>query len=312
MGWDAWLLLERFTKAARTTITEARGESRELRHRYVGVEHLLLGLLREGESVAAQVLRSRGVTLERFRARLLEVVGAGEHDLPEEVHAPFTPRAKKVLELAFRGALAFGADSVGPEHLLLGIADENVSVAMRIMREEWGLNSEVIRSAVVDSMPARPPGRIPSRGGGAAAGGVRKERWIGVRSVNYDEALEAVLGWEGRTVVVLSSFDMPGIGFEDREFRGSLREGLVPRESSARVLTARARVNGELQPTSEDGRHFSVWSVDASAAAQGRPLLQFALFRDTFTESAWLEANDPESRLMIRHGSFRWVIGPQR
>lgn len=261
----------------------------------------MLGLLREGESVAAQILRSRGVTLERFRVRLLEIVGGGADDVPPKLHSPFTPRARKVLELAFREALALDTNSVGAEHLLLGIARENASVTMRILHEEWGLHSEVIRSAVVESN-----GRFP------AARGARKERSIGKLSLDYDKALEIIVGWNGRNVVVRCSFDMPSIGFEKREFTGRLREGRVPPAPGARVLTARAHMHGELQPASEDGRHFSVWGTDPCAEAQERAILQFALFRETFSESAWLEPNRSENGLMIRHGSFRWVIRPQR
>jgi ATP-dependent Clp protease ATP-binding subunit ClpA len=84
------------SRAARTVITEAQAESRELRHNYLGVEHILLGLLREPDSAAAQTLRSLGVSMERVRERLLEIVGEGEDALPAQVQLPFTPRAKSV------------------------------------------------------------------------------------------------------------------------------------------------------------------------------------------------------------------------
>jgi hypothetical protein len=161
-------------------VTEAEVEARELRHNHVGVEHFLLGLLRQRDSAAAQVLRSRGVSLDGLRVRVLEIVGVGEDDLPPDVPVPFTPRAKKVLELALREALALGTNSVGPEHLLLGIARENESVAMRILAE-CGLPAEVIRGAMVESMPAPQPALIPSDRDVPVPGIVPRQRSMGVR-----------------------------------------------------------------------------------------------------------------------------------
>jgi hypothetical protein len=137
--------------------------------------------LRERDSIAAQVLHSRGITLEDFRARLLKIMPAGAHDVPAALQVPFSPHAKKVLELWLREALARGANSVAPEHLLLGIACENESVAMRILREEGGLPAEVIRGAVVESIPAPHPGLIPSDRGAPVPGIVRMERSMGVQ-----------------------------------------------------------------------------------------------------------------------------------
>jgi ATP-dependent Clp protease ATP-binding subunit ClpC len=109
------------------------------------VEHLLLGLLREHDSAAAEALRSRGVSLDRVRERVLELVGPGDGDMPPGTHAPFTPRAKKVLELSLREALSHGSMAVDTEHLVLGIARESESIAMRLLTEEWGLSEETLR-----------------------------------------------------------------------------------------------------------------------------------------------------------------------
>ncbi len=150
---DACGLFERFTPAARAAVAEAQTESRELRHNYVGVEHLLLGLLREHDNPAAEALRSRGVSLERVRERVLELVRPGDGDMPPGTHAPFTPRAKKVLELSLREALSHGSMAVGPEHLVVGIARESDSIAMRLLTEDWGLSAQTLRELFPASVP---------------------------------------------------------------------------------------------------------------------------------------------------------------
>ena len=175
--WDACGLFERFTPAARTAVAEAQTEARELRHNHVGVEHLLLGVLREHDSAAAEALRSRGVSLERVRERVLEIVGPGDGDMPPGTQVPFTPRAKKVLELSLREALLHRSMAVGPEHLVLGIARESESIAMRLLTEEWGLSAQTLRglfpAPVPDVGTVRPvPVVDPS---------VRVERSFGIR-----------------------------------------------------------------------------------------------------------------------------------
>jgi hypothetical protein len=129
--------------------------------------------------------------------------------------------------------------------------------------------------------------------------------------VDYDEALDVIVGWVGSNHLVLCSFDMPGIGFEDRPFTGRLKEGLVPPEPGKPVVVGRTYINGELQTESDDGRHFSVWSTEPFTEAQARPLLQFFLARSTFSESGWEDTDSSRRGLMIRHERFRWVIFPQ-
>lgn len=159
-GWDAWCLLERFTPAARRAVSNAQEQARALGHNFIGVEHLLLGVLHEPGSGAAEILRARGVSEDAFRARLLEIFCGGEkHEPPPGVGLPFAPGAKKVLELALREALSLGTNAVGTEHLLLGIAREPECVAMRILREGWDLYPEAIRGAVIEMLPA---GLIPA------------------------------------------------------------------------------------------------------------------------------------------------------
>lgn len=134
-------------------------------------------MLHEPASGAAEILGARGVSEESFRARLLEIVPGGEqYEPPPGSRLPFAPRAKKVLELALREALALGRNAVGTEHLLLGIAREPDSVAMRILREGWDLYPEAIRGAVIESLPA---GLIPPDRDVPVPGFQRVERSIG-------------------------------------------------------------------------------------------------------------------------------------
>lgn len=124
------------------------------------------------------MLRSRGVNPEGFRTRLLKIVGEGEHAAPPGTRAPFSPRAKKVLELSLREALACGSNAVGPEHILLGIARESNSVAIRILQEGWGLSAKTL----LESLPASPPGVAQARRPGPVVDPtVPVERSIAVR-----------------------------------------------------------------------------------------------------------------------------------
>jgi ATP-dependent Clp protease ATP-binding subunit ClpC len=151
-------VFERFTERARQVVVLAQDEARALRHNYIGTEHLLLGLLREEEGIAARVLESLGVTIEDVRAEVARIVGQG--DVVETGQIPFTPRAKRVLELSLREALSLGHNWIGTEHLLLGVAREDEGVAMQILRES-DVDADRIRDEVI-RMLGRPP-----RAGGA-------------------------------------------------------------------------------------------------------------------------------------------------
>jgi len=124
-------MFERFTERARQVVVLAQDEARALKQNYIGTEHLLLGLLREEEGVAARVLESLRVTLEEARFVVGRVVGQGDEVTTGQI--PFTPRAKKVLELALREALSLGHNYIGTEHILLGLVRENEGVAARIL-----------------------------------------------------------------------------------------------------------------------------------------------------------------------------------
>jgi ATP-dependent Clp protease ATP-binding subunit ClpC len=124
-------VFERFDERARQVVVLAQDESRTLKHNYVGTEHLLLGLLREDEGVAARVLGSLDVTFEEVRAQIVRVVGHGDEVTSDQI--PFTRRATKVLELSMRQALSLGDEHIETEHILLAIVAESEGVAARIL-----------------------------------------------------------------------------------------------------------------------------------------------------------------------------------
>jgi ATP-dependent Clp protease ATP-binding subunit ClpA len=124
-------MFERFTERARRVVVLAQEEARMLNHNYIGTEHILLGLIREGEGVAARALESLGISLEAVRQQVEKIIGRGQQ-APSE-HIPFTPRAKKVLELSLREAKALGHNYIGTEHILLGLIREGSGVAARVL-----------------------------------------------------------------------------------------------------------------------------------------------------------------------------------
>jgi ATP-dependent Clp protease ATP-binding subunit ClpC len=156
-------MFERFTERARQVVVLAQEEARTLKHNYIGTEHILLGLLREEEGLAARVLESLDITVERVRAQVVRIVGSGEEVTSGQI--PFTPRAKKVLELALREALSLGHNYIGTEHILLGLVRENEGVAARILLD-FDADSEKIRNEVI-RMLSGPGGR---RQGSSASG----------------------------------------------------------------------------------------------------------------------------------------------
>ena len=147
-------MFQRFSKRATHVVRLAQEEARSLKHNYIGTEHILLGLLREEEGIAARTLAKLGVTIDEVREQLDQIVGRGDEVTTGQI--PFTPRAKKVLELALREALSLGHNHIGTEHLLLGLARENEGVAARILLD-LGADEERIRTAVVETLgPAMP------------------------------------------------------------------------------------------------------------------------------------------------------------
>jgi ATP-dependent Clp protease ATP-binding subunit ClpA len=142
-------MFERFTNHARHVVVLAQEEARQLHHNYIGTEHILLGLLGEPTGVAFRVLDGHGMTLEGVRQEVAGVVGTGKKEPGK--HIPFTPRAKKTLELSLREALALRHDFIGTEHILLGLLREGDGLAAQIMRNHADLLT--IRAAVLDLVP---------------------------------------------------------------------------------------------------------------------------------------------------------------
>jgi ATP-dependent Clp protease ATP-binding subunit ClpC len=151
-------VFERFTERARRVVVLAQEEARMLDHNYIGTEHILLGLIHEGESVAARALESLGISLEEVRGDVERVIGHGEQTAGG--HIPFTPRAKKVLELSLREALQLGHNYIGTEHILLGLAREGEGVAAQVLQQR-GADLNRVRQEVIGLLAGslgRPPG----------------------------------------------------------------------------------------------------------------------------------------------------------
>jgi ATP-dependent Clp protease ATP-binding subunit ClpC len=146
-------MFERFTDRARRVVVLAQEEARDLGHNYIGTEHILLGLLREREGVAARALESLGISLDVARQRVEEIIGTGG-GMPTG-HIPFTPRAKKVLELSLREALQLGHNYIGTEHILLGLVREGDGVGAQVL---VGLGADLItvRREVVSLVHGEP------------------------------------------------------------------------------------------------------------------------------------------------------------
>ena len=173
-------MFERFTDRARRVVVLAQEEARMLNHNYIGTEHILLGLIHEGEGVAAKALESMGISLESVRQQVEEIIGQGQQ--APSGHIPFTPRAKKVLELSLREALQLGHNYIGTEHILLGLIREGEGVAAQVL-VKLGADLNKVRQRSSSCSRAsrarsRPPGRAPVR-----RRAPRPRRWSSTSSV---------------------------------------------------------------------------------------------------------------------------------
>ena len=159
-------MFERFTDRARRVVVLAQEEARMLNHNYIGTEHILLGLIHEGEGVAAKALESLGISLEAVRAQVQEIIGEGQQ--APSGHIPFTPRAKKVLELSLREALQLGHNYIGTEHILLGLIREGEGVAAQVLGK-LGADLNRVRQQVIQLVSGY-QGKEPVAAGGPAEG----------------------------------------------------------------------------------------------------------------------------------------------
>src|SRR5271166_3694724 len=155
-------MFERFTDRARRVVVLAQEEARMLNHNYIGTEHILLGLIHEGEGVAAKSLESLGISREGVRSQVEEIIGQGQQ-APSSGHIPFTPRAKKVLELSLREALQLGHNYIGTEHILLGLIREGEGVAAQVLLK-LGADLNGVRQQV-NQLLRGSPGKEPAAAG---------------------------------------------------------------------------------------------------------------------------------------------------
>jgi ATP-dependent Clp protease ATP-binding subunit ClpA len=141
-------MFERFTEHARQVVVLSQGEARTIKHNYIGTEHILLGLLREDSGLAARVLESLDITIERVSAQVVHILGSGTEVTSGQI--PFTPRARKVLELSLREALSLGHNYIGTGHLLLGLVAEGGGVAIRVL-QDLGIDGQMLRGALLEA-----------------------------------------------------------------------------------------------------------------------------------------------------------------
>jgi len=213
-------VFERFTDRARRVVVLAQEEARLLNHNYIGTEHILLGLIHEGEGVAARGLESLGIDLDSVRAKVIEIIGQGSQ--APSGHIPFTPRAKKVLELSLREALQLGHNYIGTEHILLGLIREGEGVAAQVL-QKLGAELHKVRQTVIQllsgssgeeqSGPSGSPsgsssGRGSSSGEGAPGGSTVLDQFgRNLTQLARDRALDPVIGRQNeiqRVMQVLS------------------------------------------------------------------------------------------------------------
>jgi ATP-dependent Clp protease ATP-binding subunit ClpC len=139
-------MFERFTDRARRVVVEAQGEARTLNHSYIGTEHILLGLIHEGQGTGTKALESLGISLDTVRQQVQEIIGHGQH--APSGHIPFTPQAKKVLELALTESKALDHHYIGTEHVLLGLIRQADGVAAQVL-VKLGADRQRVRQQVI-------------------------------------------------------------------------------------------------------------------------------------------------------------------
>jgi ATP-dependent Clp protease ATP-binding subunit ClpA len=170
-------MFERFTDRARRVVVLSQEEARRLGHNYIGTEHILLGLVHEGDGVGARSLEALGVDLAKVRRKVEEIIGESGSDAQPSAHIPFTPRAKKVLELSLREALQLGHNYIGTEHVLLGLVREGEGVAAQVL-VALGADLSTVRSKVYQMLA----GGAPSAAALVATPYARRMQLAGVRA----------------------------------------------------------------------------------------------------------------------------------
>ncbi|MGZ7086834.1 MAG: Clp protease N-terminal domain-containing protein, partial [Ilumatobacteraceae bacterium] len=189
-------MFERFTDRARRVVVLAQEEARLLSHSYIGTEHILLGLIHEGEGVAAKALESLGISLEAVRNQVEEIIGQG--GTSPSGHIPFTPRAKKVLELSLREALQLGHNYIGTEHILLGLIREGEGVAAQVL-VKLGADLSRVRQQVIQLLSGYQGGAQGKGEPQAAAAGTQ-----GKEDTPSDKGNSQILDQFGRNLTQLA------------------------------------------------------------------------------------------------------------
>jgi ATP-dependent Clp protease ATP-binding subunit ClpC len=221
-------MFERFTDRARRVVVLAQEKARMLGHDYIGTEHLLLALIHEGQGVAAKALESLGISLEAVRHQVEEIIGQGQGT--ERGHIPFTPRAKKVLELSHRESHQLGHNYIGTEHLLLGLIREGEGVAAQVL-VQLGADLDRVRQQVIQLLHAY-RGAEPASSG--ATSGMRRGR--GPASDDLDEQIAEVRRDTEAAHPDLASLaeEVQRLSGEVERLRGLLRQhGIEPEDKTA-------------------------------------------------------------------------------
>src|SRR5207244_790162 len=234
-------MFERFTARARRAVVYAQQEARERNHHYVGTEHLLLGLMREPESVAARALQELKISQDTVREHVIQIVGRGQQ--PPSGHVPFTPRAKKVLELALREALQLSHNYIGTEHIVLALVREGEGVAAKIMADRIGDLSKV-RPVVLAllSGPAGDPG--PKRSTVAAEEAAARKMELRVQ----DEELHLIFRDSGTVTEAAKVIELSGGPITGT---GPLSGAFVPLWTSTNDLLRKFAQTFETEPSEE-------------------------------------------------------------